>query len=208
MNMFQCSICLKRTLILTFLDVEMDRPVLTWARAGQKVISVDPIYQCTGEEIRARIDTTYSLIMEQLKSNIDDFIWEQIKSPEHLGQIRMAAMSQFLSDFDKGKKENRYLAYRLPELPFEDRFFDLALCSHFLFLYPNQLSINFIIESISEMIRVAREVRIFPLLKLNGQTYPRIGIVYDWIEQSDHRYKVEKVNYEFQRGGNQMLRIF
>ena len=120
----------------------------------------------------------------------------------------MAAMGQFLSDFDKGKMGNRYLAYSLPELPFEDRSFDLALCSHFLFLYPDQLSVDFHIESIREMIRVAREVRIFPLLTLNGQTYPRIGTVYNWIEQSNHIYKVEKVNYEFQRGGNQMLRIF
>lgn len=174
---------------------------------GRRVISADPVYRFTEEEIRSRIDATYRLIMEQIGNNMENFIWEQAKSPEHLGKNRMATMERFLADFNRGKTEKRYLAYSLPELPFDDHGFDLALCSHFLFLYPDQLSLEFHIAAIKEMLRVAKEVRIFPLLTLDCEIYPRMEKVYEWIEQSGHKYKVETVKYEFQRGGNQMIRI-
>ena len=54
----------------------------------------------------------------------------------------------------------------LPTLPFADRSFDLALSSHFLFLYTEQFDESFHRSSIVEMCRVADEVRVFPLLAL------------------------------------------
>ena len=50
----------------------------------------------------------------------------------------MTAMRRFLADFARGKCEGRYLDASLPDLPFEDNGFDLALSSHFLFLYSEQ----------------------------------------------------------------------
>ena len=44
-----------------------------------------------------------------------------------------------------------------------------ALCSHLLFTYSKQLSATFHIQAVIEMYRVAREIRIFPLLDMNGQ---------------------------------------
>lgn len=46
------------------------------------------------------------------------------------------------------------------------RSFDLAVCSHLLFLYSEHLSEDFHVESIKELCRVAGEARIFPLLEL------------------------------------------
>ena len=62
--------------------------------------------------------------------------------------------------------EGRYRNGELPTLPFADRSFDLALSSHFLFLYTEQFDESFHSSSIAEMGRVADEVRIFPLLAL------------------------------------------
>ena len=45
---------------------------------------------------------------------------------------------------------------------FADREFDLALCSHLLFLYSEQLTADFHLASIRELCRVAGEVRVFP----------------------------------------------
>ncbi len=52
-------------------------------------------------------------------------------------------MRLFLEDFEEGKKQGRYIAGELPELPFDDNSFDLAHVSHLLFLYSEQLSLNF-----------------------------------------------------------------
>jgi ubiquinone/menaquinone biosynthesis C-methylase UbiE len=46
----------------------------------------------------------------------------------------MAAMQVFLDDHVLGRVEGRYVAAELPALPVADASFDLALCSHFLFL--------------------------------------------------------------------------
>jgi hypothetical protein len=49
-------------------------------------------------------------------------------------------MKIFLDDYKAGRAEGRHLVAALPELPFNDREFDLCLCSHLLFLYSAQLS--------------------------------------------------------------------
>jgi len=115
----------------------------------------------------------------------------------------MKSMLQFLSDFEQGLEEGRYSAAELPKLPFEDTSFDLALCSHFLFLYSEHLDLDFHIKAISEMLRVASEVRIFPVVDLNANRSIHLDAVMKMFPNSE----LVKVNYEFQKGGNQMLRI-
>ena len=70
----------------------------------------------------------------------------------------MQAMELFLADYDRGKAEGRYVTAELPLLPFEDCSFDLAVCSHFLFWYSQQLGEAFHHTSIKELCRVAKEV--------------------------------------------------
>jgi hypothetical protein len=176
--------------------------------AGQTVISADPIYQFTAEEIRGRIDAVYPTVMEQLERNIDDYVWTTIASPAALGKLRWETMERFLADFPDGKKQGRYRPRSLPALPFADQAFDLALCSHFLFLYSKQYAAEFHYQSIREMLRVAKEVRIFPLLTFEGRPSPHVDAVCEWLAQAGWRYEVKAVDYEFQRGGNQMLRIW
>lgn len=176
--------------------------------SGKRVVSVDPIYQFSRQQITKRIKETYPVIMEQMHANKETFTWKHFESPEHLGRIRMAAMEQFLSDFELGREQGRYLSDELPVLPFEDQHFDLALSSHLLFLYSNHLSYDFHLYAIKEMLRVAREVRIFPLLTLDGTPYPQLQSVCDRLEENHHHFKIQTVEYEFQRGGNQLLRIW
>lgn len=174
---------------------------------GHFVASVDPIYQFSPEEIRRQIDKIYETVMRQLRDNQDDFVWTKIPSPEALGRLRLESMNRFLLDFPDGVKEGRYVACELPDLPFEDQAFDLALCSHFLFLYSDRLSVEFHIHSIEEMLRVARDVRVFPLLKLDGRPSDHLDVVRDHFHESGRTCEIKTVDYEFQRGGNQMLRI-
>lgn len=119
----------------------------------------------------------------------------------------MVAMERFLDDYDVGRQCGRYLCAELPSLPFEDQAIALALCSHFLFLYTDQFSESFHVESIVEMCRVANEVRIFPLLTLGSVPSRHVLPVMKALRRRGFRVETETVEYEFQRGGNQMLRI-
>ncbi len=126
---------------------------------------------------------------------------------DELGAVRMAAMRTFLDDYDAGRGEGRYVEAALPALPFADASFDLALCSHFLFLYTDQLGEDFHRAAIRELCRVGREVRVFPLLALGGRPSPFVSAASDEARAAGHEVAIERVPYEFQRGGNQMMRI-
>ena len=176
-------------------------------RQGKLVTSVDPIYSLDRNTIKERIYKTYGEVLEQTRKNQDKFIWENISSVEELGRIRMGSMKMFLDDFCKGKEEGRYVAGGLPELPFADNSFDLALVSHLLFLYSEQLSFDFHLQAIDELLRVADEVRIFPLVDLNSRKSIHLDEVIGSLLSRGFAVHEEKVNYEFQKGGNTMLVI-
>jgi len=175
-------------------------------RDGGKICSIDPLYQFSGAQIAQRIEDTYAKVMQQLEQNQADYVWRKIPSVQILGEMRLAAMLLFLQDYSLGKTEGRYITGELPHLPFATQQFELALCSHFLFLYSTQLSSEFHQQAILEMLRVAEEVRIFPLLDLAGQPSPHVDPVITLLQQH-YRIEIIPVAYEFQRGGNQMLRI-
>jgi len=172
----------------------------------RRVVSVDPIYRFSAKEIAQRIEETKSVIMEQVKANAANFIWKQIKSPEELEAIRLNAMSSFVNDFEKGKAEGRYIDHALPgKTSFDKGAFEMGLSSHFLMLYA-QLGLAFHISSIKEMLRVANEVRIFPVLDLDAKESVLLRPVMDYFG-TDFNVQLQEVAYEFQQGGNKMLII-
>lgn len=176
-------------------------------RQGKSVISVDPIYSFNRAFIRNWIDETYSEVLGQTRKNQDKFVWDSISLVEELGNIRMNSMNMFLEDFEAGRLQGRYIAGELPGLPFRDRSFDLALVSHLLFLYSEQLSLDFHIRAVDELLRVAGELRIFPLLDLNSRRSLYVDEVIDHAIDKGYPVSEEKVRYEFQKGGNRMLKL-
>ena len=174
-------------------------------RQGAAVVSCDPIYQSEPVHIRERIAATCDQILDQTRRNVDEFVWDSIRSVDELGQVRMSAMEDFLNDYSQGKVHGRYVEAALPTLPFSDSSFDLALCSHLLFLYSAQLGELFHRDAIRELCRVAREVRIFPLLALGGQSSPYVDSSLERSREAGHEASIETVPYEFQRGANQMM---
>jgi hypothetical protein len=176
-------------------------------RRGGRVVSIDPIYAFAAEEIGARISATRHEVMAQLRAQPEAFVWSMIGSPDELERLRLEAMAVFLADFTAGRAEGRYVAGALPELPFAARSFDLALSSHFLFLYSEALSLEVHLRSIEAMLNVAREVRLFPLLELGGEPSRHLEPVCAHFRERGFGVETQLVAYEFQRGGNTMLRI-
>ncbi len=177
-------------------------------RAGLRAIAVDPIYAFSGNDIRARFDAIADSMVAQVRATPDDWTWGFHGSPEGLLANRRSALEGFLADYDKGLREGRYLAGELPSLPFESDTFSLAVCSHLLFLYSDLLDDEFHAKAVRELCRVAREVRVFPLLNLRREPSPRVAAVRTAVAADGWSSEIVTVNFEFQRGGNQMLRIF
>lgn len=178
-----------------------------FTRRGGKIVSIDPLYTYDLDDISKRINETFDQVIQETRMNVNEFVWQNIRSVDELGKIRMNAMNDFLSDYQKGKSEDRYIAESAPILCFPDDSFGLAVVSHFLFLYSDHLDINFHIDTITELCRVCGETRIFPLLKLGSISSPHIEPACDHFRNKGYEVEQIRVPYEFQRGGDKMLRV-
>ena len=174
---------------------------------GFTVTSMDPLYRFTGAEITRRFEECFDQVFAQVRNTTDHFRWGYHRDPDNLLSNRRRALEIFVKDFELGRMQERYLVASLPELPFADNSFDLALCSHLLFLYTEHFTLEFHIQSIEELLRVATEVRIFPVLTLACERSPYLDAVCRYFRIPGYKTEVVPVKYEFQKGGNEMLRI-
>ena len=174
---------------------------------GVRITSIDPIYQFSKEQIQKRVEETSQIVSEQLRKNRTDFVWKNITNVEALIGLRLEAMDSFLQDYTDGKQQGRYQHQELPKLNFKDNEFDLAWSSHFLFLYSEYFDEEFHKQAIAEMLRVAKEVRIFPLLDLQNQSSKHLDAVLKYLKEHDYTYEITKSDYEFQKGATEVLKI-
>jgi ubiquinone/menaquinone biosynthesis C-methylase UbiE len=143
----------------------------------------------------------------EVKAHVDKFVWKNIPDVESLEHMRIEAMMEFLMDYEDGLEEGRYVEAALPNLPFEDDSFDLALSSHLLFLYSEHLDEQFHKDAIDEMLRVAKEVRIFPLVTLENLPSPHLDPIILSLREKGFETHIIQTEYEFQKGGDLMLKI-
>lgn len=176
-------------------------------RRGGSVVSMDPLYAHGGDEIEQRIGETFEGVMEEVRKNRRNFVWKNLRSVDDLAAVRLQAMRSFLTDYAAGRADGRYQEGSLPALDLPAGSFELGLCSHFLFLYSQHFDQDFHIAAIQEMCRVSTEVRIFPLLQLGGKKSPYVEPVCEHFEGCGFVARTVSVPYEFQRGGDQMLRV-
>ena len=172
---------------------------------GGSVVSVDPIYQFSKDDLSKRMEEVKDEVMAQVREHAGDFVWKNIKNPNVLKSVRMDTMAKFLDDFEQGKSEGRYIHEMLPSLSFGSKTFDLALSSHFLFLYSGHLDFAFHLSSVREMLRVAKEVRIFPLVTLENHRSPHLEKIIRVLQEKGFETKIIKTDYEFQKGADEML---
>ncbi|MFF5995665.1 SAM-dependent methyltransferase [Lysinibacillus sp. KU-BSD001] len=141
--------------------------------------------------------------MEKVKNN---YIWRYFDSIETLKKHRVHALEHCTSHMRESSKH--YIPVTLPVLPFQDQEFDILLSAHFLFMYADRLDHQFHIQTLNELLRVTKEeVRIFPLVDLEGKRYPYLEQL--MVDLMDKGYVVEEVNvpYEFMTNANAMLKI-
>jgi hypothetical protein len=67
--------------------------------------------------------------------------------------------------------------------------------------------LDFHVASIYELLKISIQVRIFPLLKLDCQPSPYLEPIVANFASNGFDVEVLQVNYEFQKGGDLMLKI-
>lgn len=172
---------------------------------GGTVLSADPLFAASASAIAGRIEETFETVLAGLRANRGAYVWPAGLTPESLAARRLRTMQTFLSDYEAGRAEGRYLAAGLPHLPIRDATFDLALCSHYLFTYDHAIPLDQHCAAILEMRRVAAEVRVFPLLALDGTPSALTDPVADALRGRGLTVTLARVPYEFQKGGDTMM---
>jgi SAM-dependent methyltransferase len=174
---------------------------------GLDVMALDPIYALSREAIEDRFEATALAMRRGIAAASYRFNWKFYGSEDGVHFRRRAALASFLSDFER-KGIERYVVGALPTLPFNKGAFDLALSSHLLFLYGDELNCEFHIAAMRELMRIAREVRVFPLLNLDGRPSSHLPVVMRVLEADGFNAELTSVDFEFQKGATKMLRVW
>jgi hypothetical protein len=124
---------------------------------------------------------------------------------EGLKKNRISAYQAFLNDYLENP--DRYKKTRLPKSQFKDNQFDLVLSGHFLFLYSDRVSYDFHLKALEELARIGKEVRIYPLIGLNGKSYLHTSKLIQELTLKGINGELLKTNYEFLKGANMMLKL-
>lgn len=166
-------------------------------QAGASAIAADPAYARPRdymEEIQRCSAHT--------EAGSDHYVWGFYGDFDGYSKARLLSGETFSQDLIAHPA--RYVPVSLPEIPFPDGQFDLVLSSHFLFSYADRLDLEFHRAALRELHRVARrEVRVFPLVDHSGRPVP--ALMSELLATLETPHRVERVDYEFQRGGNEML---
>lgn len=130
-------------------------------KRGHPVTSLDPLYQLSGQEIEQQFYRVVDDVIQQVEATSDNWVWTYHQSPDDLQRNREKALKIFVNDYELGKQQGGYRIGELPHLlGIEDQSYDLAFCSHFLFLYSDHFDCVFHQTAIQEMLRVASESRV------------------------------------------------
>ncbi len=176
-----------------------------WNAGGGKAIACDPLYAMDRAALGASFDEAEQAVRGLMQAQAHRFVWTTFPDIEALVAARRSAARRFLADFEG--RDGRYVAGRLPQLPFASNLFEIALCSHFLFLYSDAFDAGFHLAAIEAMLRVAEEARIFPLLDMAGEPSPHLPQVIDTLETQGLSVRQVGMDYAVQRGGNTMFQI-
>ncbi len=174
---------------------------------GYNVTAADRIYSFPSHVIEKKCAKDLEVVLEKLHDVINSYKWDYYKDIDGLREKRESAYRAFITDF-KEKGNSKYIRTEFPETQFEENQFTVALVSHFLFLYDEHLDYEFHKKTISELIKVtSHEIRIFPVVNLRYKRSLFLDKLMEDPEFADYEMEIKKVDYEFLKNGNEMLKI-
>jgi len=182
----------------------------------KKAVGCDLMYDNTLSILEKRGTDDLDYMIDRLSKVPEFYDWNMYSNIEELRKARASSLKKFISDYatkkvvnNPPKKYEKYVKAILPNLPFDDKSFNLVLSSNFLFYYHNMFDYTFHHDSILEMLRVtSKEVRIFPIQKPDAKIPEYFESLMDSINRHMNNqitYRIERVRYDFRSGVNKML---
>jgi hypothetical protein len=177
-------------------------------------VGVDPLYGTTSDELAGHVQLDYAKMFAQIRAKARLFklkahatgSGQAFPSLAAAEEERRAAAERFLADYATHFAHGRYVSGALPRLPFFDGTFDLVLCAHLLFVYSELFDFDWHLAACRELVRVsASEVRIHPLVGLDGKPYPGLSKLRRELKAGGIASEVLAVDYEFFTGTNSTL---
>ncbi|MFA9556683.1 SAM-dependent methyltransferase [Evansella sp. AB-rgal1] len=175
-------------------------------KLGLDVTACDIAYYHSGEDLKNKGLQDIEHAMEHMQKVQNNYKWDYFYDVEGLRKHRLSALQDSANDMREFRE--RYIPVTLPSLPFKNSEFDILLSAHFLFMYADRLDYQFHMKTLNELLRVTKEeVRIFPLVDLEGKRYVHLDKVISYLTDNGCRVEEVKVQYEFQKNANSMLKI-
>ena len=170
---------------------------------GGSVVGIDPVYAGGKSGLGRAVLEEARRGQEYVAANEDAFVWEFFPNPAAHWAFRERAVRSFADDL--ATPGAPYVGGALPDLPFADNSFDLALSSHLLFTYGDRFGESFHRRSLVELLRVAAEVRVFPLVDhATKLPYEHLESLLGALE-GDAVVERRQVAYEFEPGADEVL---
>lgn len=185
---------------------------------GVNVTACDPMYEKRPEDLYHWAAHDVALCLKNKDNKIDLFDPHLSEFADQFEAEKIRAMRNFRNDFARGRMEGRYVPGILPDLPFSDDYFHMALCSNLLFLYASEkfggilseerFNFQFHMRAVFELLRVVKdEVRIYPIKGPNRPDSPMADAVVEALRETGIRAEYVSVDFKDVAGANQMLRI-
>lgn len=175
---------------------------------GWNAIAVDPLYRLSPDEIAAHGNEEITISTGKIAKLTDQFNWDYYGSMDQHESRRRNSLSLFLADYTSPEAREVYLAAALPNLPFANNSFSLVLCSHFLFLYGEQLNETFHIEAVLELLRVCKpggQIRIYPLVDLKRKPIEYLAQLISEINSKGASIELLQSNLAFMPEAEQLM---
>lgn len=174
---------------------------------GNPIVSCDPLFILDKPTLVMQVSTLFENRAALICRDQDRFDFSHAGSLDRFITKRRQGVSQFFNDYEAGKSAQRYVPVTDWRLPFPDFSFDIALSSHYLFVDLEDQNDGFYGQVIRELARVAKEVRIFPLIDRQGHPSPLLGPVLLSLQREHYGIEICEVTYALQPMGNAMLRV-
>lgn len=171
-------------------------------------VSCDPWFDLHKQSLAKKIKLNFNERLKQLQDNSKNIDLTRYGSFENLIRYRQEGIDLFLEDYELGIKDGRYLAINGLELPFENFAFDFVLAANNFFSDLDFQTVEYHLTLIKELARVAKDVRIFPLVDTNGEPSSLLGPILLGLNQDNYGVEVRDVAYHLQIRGNAMLRVW
>ncbi|CAM4439006.1 MAG: hypothetical protein LEGION0403_FIIPPAGN_00055 [Legionella sp.] len=175
---------------------------------AHEAVSCDPLFVLDKDTLSSKAVMIFSEMVHEIQTEQDKFDFSEYGSLEQLIEKRQKGMNEFFADYEQGKAEGRYYGAADYHLPYPDFSFDFALSAHYLFADLEDQTLDFHLNVIRELARVAKEVRVFPLIDREGKTSELLGPVLLQLQQENYGVEVREVDYHLHQAENAMLRVW